>query len=232
MTRRPFDRFVKKYGTPVAILISGLFVSVSIYVSFGMPKDAPAGGEVVAGVTRVEVFADDDAVLGETNAPVTIIEFSDFECPYCRQFWRETFPELKSKYIDTGKVKFVYRDFPLDFHPGAGIAAEGAECAREQGMFWQFHDEIFKMQDAEGQGTITFGAKEVKAWAKSIVPDARAFDDCLDSRIYQEEVTKDRDDGIAAGVTGTPGFFVNGRPVIGAVPFSVFEQVIESELSN
>lgn len=111
---------------------------------------------------------DDDAHLGDENAPVVMIEFSDFQCPFCRSFWRDTLPLIKSEYIDTGKVRFVYRDFPLGFHQGAMPAAQAAECAREQDKFWEMHDKIFIEQEKQGTGTIQFGADDLKRWASEI----------------------------------------------------------------
>lgn len=99
---------------------------------------------------------DDDVVLGNPSATVSIIEFSDFQCPYCRTFWKDTLPSIRRDYINTGKVKFIYRDFPLSFHPGAQPMAEGAECAEEQGKYWEYHDKLFEEQQKRGSGTIQF----------------------------------------------------------------------------
>lgn len=183
-------------------------------------------------IVATEVSADDDAILGNKNAPVTIIEFSDFQCPFCRKFWKEALQQIKKEYIDTGKVKFVYRDFPLPFHPGAIPAAQAAECAKEQGKFWQMHDAIFEEQEKQGSGTIQFGAADLKTWAAKIGLSAAKFNQCLDSGKYQQEVEKDIADGSAVGVNGTPATFVNGVLVSGAQPFSVFKSAIEQALNN
>lgn len=173
----------------------------------------------------VQVSADDDAVLGDPNAPVEIIEFSDFQCTYCGRFYTQTLPELKSKYIDTGKVKLVYRDFPLSFHPEAQSAAEAAECAKEQGKFWEFHDKIF-----ENQGSMSAAA--YKQWAAELGLNAEQFNSCYDSGKYKSEVQKDFQDGQKAGVSGTPTCYVNGHQIIGAQPFSAFQSIIEQELAS
>ncbi len=177
--------------------------------------------------------ADDDAVKGSKDAPVEIIEFSDFQCPFCRAFWRQTLPKLEKNYIDTGKVKFVYRDFPLaQIHPTAQKAAEAAECAEEQNKYWEYHDKVFEEQEKQGQGTVQFTAADLKQWAADLGLDTAKFNKCLDSGKYQSEVEKDMQDGISVGVSGTPAFFINGIPVSGAQPFEVFKEIIDAELSK
>lgn len=180
----------------------------------------------------VQVSEDDDPFLGDENAPVVMVEFSDFQCPFCRSFWSNTLPSIKSQYIDTGKVKFVYRDFPLSsIHPGAQPAAEAAECARDQNKFWEMHDKIFEEQDKLGPGTQQFGVTELKKWASDLRLDTKEFNNCLDSGKYREEVLKDLNDATSSGGQGTPYFVINGIPVSGAQPFTAFQQVIESQLN-
>lgn len=176
----------------------------------------------------VESLIDDDAVLGDEDAPVTIIEWSDYQCPFCKRFHDQTWNLLKSQYIDTGKVKFVYRDFPLSFHVNAQKSAEAAECAGEQGKYWEMHDAIFTQSQADGTG---ISPADLKNIAKSVGLDSSKFDSCLDSGEMAAEVQKDMSEGAASGVQGTPGFLINGKLVSGAQPFSVFQQVIDSELN-
>jgi len=191
--------------------------------------------------SQVKATADDDPFLGDKNAPIEIIEFSDYQCPFCRKFWTETLPSIKSEYIDTGKVKFVYRDFPLtSIHPGALPAAEAAECSREQGgdeAYFKMHDKIFSEQNIlDGgdpvtgpvRGTAQFGTTELKRWAKDI---GYNIDSCLDSGKFKSEVQKDLSDATSAGGQGTPYFVINGKPLSGAQPFSAFKQVIDAELN-
>ena len=201
---------------------------------------APSQGNVPS--QPVKVSEDDDPVLGNKNAKVTIIEFSDYQCPFCRKFWVETLPSIKKDYIDTGKVKLIYRDFPLSFHPNAEPAAEAANCVREKGRdeaYFKMHDKIFQEENKLEGGDPNNGPvkstvfngwdKEVlKKWAKDIGYDIGS---CLDSGKYASEVQKDESDGQAAGVQGTPGFFVNGKPLSGAQPYSVFKQAIDAELA-
>lgn len=181
---------------------------------------------------KVDVKPGTLALLGESNAKVTIVEFSDFQCPFCRRFFIDTFPQIKSEYIDSGKVKLSYRHFPLSFHPAAQKSAEAAECANDQGKFWEFHDLIYEKQEAQGQGTIQYTTDDIKTWASELGIDTAVFNDCLDSGKYASKVSEDANAGAKAGVDGTPGFFVNGKRIIGAQPFSVFKAAIDEELSK
>lgn len=175
--------------------------------------------------TDMKKLMDDDSVKGDKNAPVTIVEWSDFECPFCGRFYQQTLPSITEKYIKTGKVKLVYRDFPLEFHAQAQKAAEAAECAGEQNKYWEMHDKLFEKG-------VTGGVSSFKQYAKDLSLDTKKFDDCLDTGKMASEVQKDLQDGSAAGIRGTPGFIVNGQLVSGAQPFSAFEQVIEAALKQ
>ncbi len=173
-------------------------------------------------------FTDDDPFMGDKNAPVTLIEWSDYECPYCKTFFNDALPEIKEKYIKTGKVKFVYRDFPLSFHKNAYPAAIAAECAREQAddeMYFRYHDLIFENQSRLNEDNL-------KQFASDLGLKTDQFNNCLDSRKYKDEAKKDFIDGQSAGVRGTPGFLLNGRLISGAQPYSVFEAAIEKALQQ
>jgi protein-disulfide isomerase len=173
----------------------------------------------------MEALMDDDAVKGDENAPVTIVEWSDFECPFCTRFYEQTLGLIDEQYIQTGKVKLVYRDYPLGFHPNAQKAAEAAECADEQDMFWEMHDLLFERG-------VTGGTESFKQFAVDLGLNANEFNDCLDSGEMAAEVAKDMQDGQAAGIRGTPGFIINGQLVSGAQPFANFKQVIDAELAK
>ena len=177
-------------------------------------------------------FTDDDAVQGNADALITIIEFSDYECPFCKRFFTDTYPEIKSKYIDTNKVKYVFRDFPLGFHdPLATQEAIAAECAREQGgdkTYYQYHDLIFQTTNSNGQGMLK---EKLYNLAEQAGVNRQKFKKCLDSEKYKDEVRKDLADGQKAGISGTPSFLVNGQLITGAQPFSAFEQIIEEALN-
>lgn len=182
--------------------------------------------DIPTGVVSVNAkdYIDDDSVLGDKNAPLTIVEFSDFQCPFCSRFRTETFDQIKSQYIDTGKVKFVYRDFPLtSIHPMAQKSAEAAECADDQGKFWEMHDVIFERQ-------ASLSLTSLKQWANELGLNENDFNKCLDSGKYTNEVNKDASDAQRAGGQGTPYFIVGNQPVSGAQPFAAFQAAIESQL--
>ena len=190
------------------------------------PQPVPSAPTVpVVPPSVVEVDIGNSPVLGDEDAPVTIIEFSDFECPFCAKWNLETKGQIEEQYINTGKVKLVYMHYPLSFHPQAEPAALASECAYEQGKFWEFHDLIFENQRVISDANY-------KKWAADLGLDQAQFDDCYDSKKYQADVQDDFNKGQRAGVRGTPGFFVNGRLVSGAQPFSVFQQAIEAELNR
>ncbi len=175
--------------------------------------------------SRISVSADDDPSKGSKNAPVTIVEFSDFQCPYCGKFYSQTLPSIEEQYIKTGKVKLVFRDFPLGFHQYAQKASEASECADEQGKFWEYHNKLF-----DNQGALAL--ENLKQYAKDLGLNEAKFNDCLGTSKMATEVKKDASDGSSYGVSGTPAFFINGILIEGAYPFESFKQVIDSELAK
>lgn len=137
-------------------------------------------------------------------------------------------PQIGKEYIKTGKVNFVYRDFPLSFHKHAQKSAEAAECANEQGKFWEYHDILYGNQSDWSSE----GIPKLKEYAKKLNLDTKKFDDCLDSGKYFQEVQKDFSDGQKYGVSGTPTFFINGIKLVGAQPYETFKRIIEQELQK
>lgn len=181
--------------------------------------------QVPQDVTRYEVPIDDDPVLGAQDAPITMIEFSDYECPFCTKFHNEVFGQLIEEY--GSQIRFVYRDFPLtSIHPEAFPAAEAANCAGEQGNYWGYHDKLFK------GGPEALSADAYIQYAEELSLDMAAFQECLETRRYQDEVQADLDYAVQLGVRSTPTFFINGIGVVGAQPYEVFQQVIENELAG
>tara|TARA_Y100000034_G_C6763987_1_gene340479 strand:- start:20 stop:739 length:720 start_codon:yes stop_codon:yes gene_type:complete len=173
---------------------------------------------------RAEDFIDDDPVLGDENAPLTIVEFSDFQCPFCARFHSQTLSQIKTEYIDTGKVKFVYRDLPLtSIHPQAMPAAEASECADDQGKFWEYHDILFERQSS-------LSSSNYVKWAEELGLDTNEFQECLDSNKHKDEVNNDLRDASSAGGRGTPYFIVGNQALSGAQPFAAFQQAIEAQL--
>lgn len=180
--------------------------------------------------TRLDVNQGALPLLGNENAKVTIVEFSDFQCPFCRKFYTETLPQVKESYIDTGKVKLAYRHFPLSFHPMSMPSALASECASEQGKFWEYHDKLFEEQEKLGQGTVQYTIDDIKQWAADIGLNTAQFNECLDSEKYKDKIEKDLQEAIAAGVNSTPTFSVNGGIINGALPFSSFKAVLDNLL--
>ena len=180
-----------------------------------------AGVAIMFQPPRVSVDYDRDRLRGDSKAPVTIVEFADYQCPYCEKV-EASLRELIGKY--PGKVKVAFRDFPLtSIHPYAQKASEAARCAGKQGKFWQYHDALFDPQaklDDPG----------LKAESHTLGLDEKAFSSCLDSGEFAKEVAKDQEEGKQAGVSSTPGFFINGIFLNGAQPVAEFEKIIDSEL--
>jgi protein-disulfide isomerase len=169
---------------------------------------------------REAVKAGNSPARGPANAPVELIEFADFECPYC-QAAAPTIKRILDAYGD--RVRLVYRNFPLQNHPNARPAAEAAQCANEQGQFWAYHDHLFanpgKLSDAD-----------LKKTAADLGLDSPRFNKCLDEHKYAHVIDTDARDGSNAGVSGTPAFFINGRMLSGAQPYEAFKRVIDEEL--
>ncbi len=164
--------------------------------------------------------------LGLPNAPVTMFELSDFQCSFCRKFWGETLPRLKETYIKNGRVRFAYQHFAL-LGEHSFAAAQGTECAGEQKKFWPYHDKLF-----ESQGGLAFTNAKLKRYAEQVGMQMGPFAQCLDSRKYQQKIDDETKLGFELGARGTPTFFLNGRILVGAQPFTVFQSAIEEAVAN
>lgn len=162
--------------------------------------------------------------VGDIDAPVTIVEFSDFECPYCAR-GHDTMNEVMDNYLESGNVKIVFRNLPLSFHSNAEPAALAALCAGEQDKFWEFHDGLFENQNS-------LGTTLYNDLAEGLELDMDDFEECYDSNKYQDWIQADMGKARQSGVTGTPAFLVNGELITGAQPYSVFETAIEEALGN
>jgi protein-disulfide isomerase len=175
-------------------------------------------------LARLDVPIADAPVRGSVEAQVTIVEFSDFQCPFCKQA-QSTLSELLDRYV--GKVKLVYRDFPVDsIHRLARRAAIAARCANDQGKFWEYHDVLFSESPK-------LGPTDLKRYARQIVLDTPKFDACMSSnQTHNMAVQNDLAEGKKLGVTSTPAFFINGRPLSGAQSLEVFSRVIDDELAR
>lgn len=205
-------------------------------------QTAQPQAEPTEDTTPKQVSVDDDAVMGEKNAKVTLIEFSDYECPFCKRYFDDTYEQVKKEYVDTGKIKYVYRDLALSFHdPLATLEAVAANCARAQGddtIYFQYHDEVFKKTKSNGNGLTE---ADLDTIALDLGLDVASFSVCVKDENNKEEVRKDVADAGAVGATGTPTFFIGkstdngiitGTKLVGAQPFSEFKRVIDLELEK
>jgi protein-disulfide isomerase len=188
-------------------------------------------GPSAPGAARAQINTEGQPSLGATKAPVVIVEFSDYQCPFCARFELQTFPRLKADYIDSGKVRLVFRDFPLiQLHPNAELAAEAAACAEEQGAYWPMHDMLFHQQAewAPGSGV----DKVFDQYAQSLGLKTTQFADCLTKKRYSQGISQDMQEGLKLGVQGTPTFFINGQSLVGAIPYEDFKQLIDADLAS
>ncbi|OGP48412.1 MAG: hypothetical protein A2X89_03500 [Deltaproteobacteria bacterium GWD2_55_8] len=187
-----------------------------------------SGSALAQPIKGDEIFAHlakDGPKRGNDKAPVTLIEFSDFQCSFCRKFWQTTLPLIEKKYISTGKVKFVYRHLAiLGKHSVA--SAQAAECAGERGKFWEYHDKLF----ASAGSPLAFTDGKLKSYAKELGLKSQDFNQCLDSGKHLKKVEGETATAAFLGARGTPAFFLNGQLLVGAQPFQVFEAAIEKEL--
>jgi protein-disulfide isomerase len=220
MLNRPSRRRPK---SNIPIFVIFIILAFSLGLAFGYlfwGGNATAADE--AQVRRVDVSPDDDASVGPVDAPVTIIEFSDYQCPYCQKWYAQVYQQMMAAY--PGQIHFIYRDFPLPMHAESEPAAEAAECAGEQSAYWQYHDALFS-------GRYGLGRSAYDQYAAELGLDTAAFSECLDSHRYQAEVEADASDAANAGITSTPSFVINGRVLVGALPFADFKSVIDEELA-
>lgn len=184
----------------------------------------------------IQVSVDDDPIKGDPNAPVTVIEFSDFQCPFCSRFYTQTLPALEENYINTGKIKFVYRDLPLDnLHPNARPAHIASECADEQGKFWEYHDVLFANQREWNRLSPVDLNVKLNEYATSMGLNSASFDSCLSSKSIADEVNADFLQAAQYGATGTPTFFIGNEKdgfikLVGAQPYSAFQAAIDAQL--
>jgi protein-disulfide isomerase len=222
----------------ISILIAAFLISGSILYSKNVKQDNSQLAQVgqnptpsapstptPANLSEVLKITKDDVILGDPNAPITMIEYSDYQCPFCKRFFDESEAILRKEYIEGGKVKMIYRDFPLPGHPYAMPSAEAANCAKDQGKFWAYHDLIFKNQN--NLATIDY-----LKLAEELKMNVQEFKNCLDSNKYTQKIQNDYNSASSIGVNGTPTFFINGKQVVGAQPYSVFKNIIEQELNK
>ena len=232
----------------VLALVGAAFWTGTLYAQVQYLRSGFAGTKVDAKVAGVEdvpepeaekpvVLADDQwkklldkpaAEVGDKDAKVVMVEFTDFQCPFCKRSFEQTWPQIKKDYVDSGKIKVVYRDLPLSFHPNAKPAALAARCAGDEDKYVEMHDSLFTNQDA----WVNLGDPKEKfvEYAKEVGLNTGKFATCYDGKKYEKEVDADLALANEVGATGTPTFFINGKQVVGAQPMSVFVQAIDEAL--
>lgn len=218
-----------KFLIPGAVVLASVVIAAAVIYSVNNPHPNAGNGKTTAAVAGLPAVNSSDFVLGNQNAPVTVIEYGDFQCPFCGKLFKDTESVLREKYIKIGKVKFIYRNFAF-LGQESIWAAEAAFCAGEQGKFWQYHDYLFSNQRGENQGA--FSKDNLKSFAVVLGLDRGKFSTCLDSEKYADLVKQETKAGGEAGVSGTPAIFINGKMYVGALPTATFTQIIDTELSN
>ncbi len=221
---------------PGSILVAAIMISSALLYSRGQTGGpVPNNNQALLG-GLVDIELDDAPVLGNKDAPITIVEYADFQCPYCQRYAQSNKAMFVSEYVDSGKAKFVWKDYAF-LGQESLWAAEAARCANDQGKFWEYHDHLYANQGAENSGV--FSKDNLKKFAAALKLNTAQFNSCLDSGKYAAFIQEESKGASNLGVTGTPTTFINGRLVadangesVGASPFSVFKAVIDAELSK
>jgi len=216
------------YIIPIAIVIAGGLIAGALWLKGDQKYDTSA---TIGGKPRiVKVDLGNLPVLGETKAKIAIVEFGDYQCPFCSKFFFDVEPILRDRYIKSGQAKMVWRDFAF-LGSESFFAAEAARCANDQGKFWQYHDLLFNRQQGENQEA--FSKDKLKSFAGELTLNQTDFDACLDSGKYTQAVKDDTDAGRQVGVNGSPATFINGEMIEGvdpSQPFAAFEALINKNL--
>lgn len=241
------DNTKKDWILPASILIAAVLISGSIIylvksgaVGGGRPQAADnnvpqdqgggAGGAAAQPTGDVTKLGERDVIMGDPNAPVTVVEYADFQCPFCGRFFTDAGAKIRDQYVKTGKVKMVYRDFAF-LGPESVASAEAAECAKDQGKFWSYHDALYTAEIADGQeGNGNLNKTLFMKLAGNVGLDTAKFGACIDSNKYANVVSKSVSDAQALGVNSTPTIFVGQQKILGAQPFSVFQAAIDKFL--
>lgn len=229
--------------TPISIFLSAILISATLFfslrgVTLGTTGTTAAAGSTSSAaaketVTVTELDYQGGPVIGDANSNLVMVEYTDFQCPFCKRNYDQTYPSLKKDYIDTKKIAYISKNFPLDFHPSAQKSAEASECAQEQGKYWEMHDKMFGVSTSDGA---TLLVANLKQYARDLGLDGAKFDSCLDSGKYASAITASAATGQTVGVTGTPGFFVGtksgtnkvkGFLVPGAYPYASFDTILK-----
>lgn len=230
-----------------AFAVGLLYGKVSVYESGGGNPDAPqaqAGNQAQGGnqppaapeVTELDesmwdrVVADAAAAVGEEDAPVTMVEFTDYQCPFCARYFEDTYGQVMENYVETGQVRYLTRDLPLSFHQNAEDAALAARCAGDQDAYMAMHDALFENQD--GWSNASDPQEQFVSYAQELGLNTGSFTSCYENGTYTEAIQEDLALAREVGATGTPTFFINGTKLVGAQPYTAFEAEIEDALAQ
>ncbi|MDP3997943.1 MAG: thioredoxin domain-containing protein [Candidatus Andersenbacteria bacterium] len=225
----------ENWGLPVAIVLAGAVLAGVVYMNMGGEKMVESGEDnrvqaEVAGVTMYKMdqavqISEDDIIIGDTDAPVTLVMFADFECLYCREWFAKDLPWLEREYLDTGKVKLVYKSFPLsDVHPWAQTASLTAYCAAQQGEFLSYARGVYAAEDLSDEG--------LNNLALQIGLDVDNFNKCRDSEEAIWQIAGDAHDAVDIGVTANPTFVIGDKVYVGVLPYDTLKEDIEIILSD
>ncbi len=238
----PEDSAEKKGGNkwllPVSILIAALIIGGAIFYSAGKVKAPTNAGQATTTVADIVKLTPRDVVLGNQNAPVTLIEYGDYQCPFCNRFFTDTEAGLKQDYIPQGKVKMVFRNFAF-LGPESLAAAQAAECANDQGKYWDYHDALYQAEtadEAKHPGVSENNGNLNRALFMKIASDLKLnttnFGTCIDSNKYAGLIQTDTQTAQGFGITGTPTFFINDQEFPGLIPYTQVKQVIDGILKQ
>ncbi|HUC31472.1 MAG TPA: thioredoxin domain-containing protein [Candidatus Paceibacterota bacterium] len=237
---RSRDLFLPVSILVAAIVVGGAIVFATLYKGGGAPA-APAGtGATPTSTTmtaaQIMTLSPRDAILGDASATVTLIEYGDYQCPYCGEFFSQTEPEIVQNYVNTGKVRMVFRNFAF-LGPESTAAAEAADCAEDQNKLWAYHDALYsaKVADDANGGTEDdgfFSTAELLKLGQQVGLDMPTFTSCVNNNTDANLVAQEKADAANAGVNSTPSFFVNGTVITGAEPYTTFQQALDSALQG
>lgn len=226
------------YFLPISILVAGVLISAAVIYSSGGKNSGNLAALTVPPAPQQNAAADvskilgRDVVLGNPNAPVTFVEYADYQCPFCAQFFEQTEPLIIKNYVDTGKVKFIFRSFQF-LGPESVAAAEAAECAKDQNKFWPYHDALYSAEAADGhENNGNLNRNLFLKLAGDVGLDLKSFAACIDGNKYAGQIKKDAADAQAVGVNSTPVSFINGEEVQGALPYGQFAAIIDNFLKT
>jgi protein-disulfide isomerase len=223
----------KNYLLPMSIIIGAVLISGSIFFVMGKSSPNPDGdlAQVGGGDVKVEITSR-DVVLGDPNAPISFIEYADFQCPFCGRHFTETEKPLRDLYVKTGKVKMVSRNFAF-LGPESFAAAEAAECAKDQSQFWAYRDALYEAEVKDGkEHNGNLNRDLFMQIATDLKMDTKTFGSCYDSKKYADQVKKESDEARQFGVQSTPTFFINGQKIEGAFPVDDFKKAIDDLLTK